>query len=81
MALGQELVTGEQGGDRGQAIAMNFDSHRFIVASLRRNEKFGCKMFNGMAFGRPRIIVWFEMVTKVGAKNVPGWQRQDRWWR
>jgi hypothetical protein len=75
MALGRELVTGQQGGDRGPAIAVNFDSHRFVVASLKRNKKFGCNMFDGIAFGRPRIIVWFEMETKVGAKNVPGWQR------
>jgi hypothetical protein len=69
MPLGQKLVTGQQGADRGPAIAVNFDSHRFVVASLKRNEKFGCKMFNGIAFRRPHIIVRFEMETKVGAKT------------
>jgi hypothetical protein len=68
MVLGRELVTGQQRGDRGPAIAVIFDSHRFVVASLKRNHKFGCKMFNGIAVGRPRIVVGFEMETKVGAK-------------
>jgi hypothetical protein len=48
---------------------MNFDSHRFVVASLKQNEKLCCKMFNGIAYGpRPPIIVGFETETKVGAK-------------
>jgi hypothetical protein len=69
MTLGRKLVTGQKGGNRGPVITVNFDSHRFVVTSLKRNKKVGCRVFNGIAFSRPHIIVWFEMETKVGAKT------------
>jgi hypothetical protein len=69
LALGRKLVTSHQGGDVGSPISVNLDSHGFVVTRLKINEKIGCKLFNGIAFGRPHIIVWFEMETKVGAKT------------
>jgi hypothetical protein len=41
MVVGGELVTGQQGGERGPVIAVNFDSHRSVGASLKRKQKFG----------------------------------------